>query len=968
MSHLKIAHFNGLGNTLGASINFLYFNARSIRNKFQEIENFINCSSRIFHVIVITETWLHKEEVKYYDLPNYQSFHSTRDDENITRGGGVSIYILSTFDKANEIGNKYWRGNNCLVVELLKEKKKVLGFYRQPNNRNDPDGSVFVDDLNVLLGSFSDSYVFGDFNFNLFDSSSIIERYKDAVTLNDYAILNSRSSEFPTRINYTNGTFSSIDHIFTDQTENDDILRATLSYFDLVADHKALCLSVWKSIQTTEQPNIFSYSIINHKKIRDEKLFEQLNSSDLNNLAMDIKNIIDTNTIKITRTKKVKKPYISKEIVKYIVIKKNYEKLKRLHPLSVYVNEKWKFYRNRVSNLCAKAKKKYLDQYFEKNANDSRKVWQQINAILNKKPKKNDDNSVQMIIENNAPISDKKLIANALNNHFTNISKTINPAIRISRKNVLEYHRREVVSIHHEFECPQCTEDEIKLIICELKNTNSKDVFGMSNNFLKIHCVALTPIITKLINKHMLEGNFPEALKFSVIRPLYKCKGSKTDKNSYRPVSLICILSKIFEKVIYRRLLEHIHSNDYFHIDQFGYQEKSSPEAAMLHTLHDIYGSINKRFLTALLTIDLSSAFDCIDHEVLLIKLSKLKLAPFFMVLLKEFLSNRSQSVKIGDILSERFLVFCGSPQGGVLSGLLFNIYVNSIFKLALRGKLRLYCDDMSLIASGSDKNELRSNLQCDLVLIDNWLEYHYLKANYSKTKYVLFSGRKKFESFTERSLDIKIGDTMIERVEVVKIVGLYIDELLNFSFHIGHVKNKISPFIAKLSKIRRFISEKTALTLYFSHVYSHLIFMISIYSVAPRYLTDSLGVIQRRALRTVYLKDRLCSNKELFSEKVLPFSSVCEFHQNLVMFKILHKSFKNHINLQLIREIHSYPTRSSVRNDLNVNYDLHDNDFYFRATRSFNHLSEDIRKFNSINIFKKRLKEYLYDFYIESA
>jgi hypothetical protein len=313
-------------------------------------------------------------------------------------------------------------------------------------------------------------------------------------------------------------------------------------------------------------------------------------------------------------------------------------------------------------------------------------------------------------------------------------------------------------------------------------------------------------------------------------------------------------------------------------------------------------------------------------------------------------------------------LVFCGSPQGGVLSGLLFNIYVNSIFKLSLTGKLRLYCDDMSIISSGTDQNDLRLKLQSDLLLIDNWLEFHYLKANYSKTKYVLFSGRKKFECFTERNLGIKIGEVNIERVECVKIVGLYIDECLNFFHHIDEVKSKIVPFIAKLSKIRRFISQKTALNLYYAHVYPHLTFMLSIWCVAPNYLTESIGVIQRRALRAIYLKDRLCSNKELFNEKILPFSSLIEYQQNLIIFKIRSNKFKNHVNLQLVSDLHEHYTRASARNDLNVSNDLYRDDFYYRAVRLFNSLNEDIRKFHSINLFKKRLKESLYEKYTKNV
>lgn len=966
MQNSKITFYNGIANTNEANFNLLYFNARSLRNKFMQVESFLSANGAKYSVVVVTETWLNKNELNYFNLRDYQSFHSVRDDPKISRGGGVSIFIHNSFDKANEIGNKYWNGNNCLMIELLQSKTKILGFYRQPNNKNDADGSIFINELNYFLSSFKNCYILGDFNFNLFDQDSSVEKYKDTIMLNDFQIVNSSSIEYPTRINYNTKTVSCIDHIFTDQLDEEKITKGVLSYFDLVADHKALCLSLWVENQKKNEQTVFKFSVVNNQRIASEKFFESLSSSNFDELALDIKQIIDNNITEITRRNKTNKPYINSEILTYIKIKRNYEKLKRKYPTSSYVHDKWKFYRNKVANLCLKAKKRFVDNFFCKNAHDPRKVWQQINLLLGKKPK-NESDDIHMLFDNNCQITDKKIIANTLNHHYVNISRSINCTNKISRINILNYHRRQNINIEHEFACPECTIDEVKVIINNLKNTNATDVFGISNNFMKIHCESLAPIITKLINKHMYEGNFPEALKFSIVRPIYKKKGSKTDKNSYRPVSLTCILSKIFESVIYRRLHEHCNLNHFFGCNQFGYQEKSCPESAMIHAYHEIYDRINKKkLLTALLTIDLTSAFDCIDHEILLTKLTKLQLPPYFIKLMQSYLSNRSQVVKVGDILSEICRVYCGSPQGGVLSGLLFNIYVNSIFLLSLKGHLILYCDDMSLISSGRDMNQLKNDLEYDLLLIDSWLDLHYLKANFSKTNYVLFSGRKRFENFTERSLNLMIKGICIERVEYVKIVGLLIDESLNFSNQVDNVKKKVVPFVAKLAKIRKFLSEKTALSLYYANVYSHLIFMNSIWSVAPKYLTESIGVIQRRALRIVFMKDRLCSNKDLFSDKILPFSAICEFHQNLIMFKILHNKFKNNVNLRLVNETHNFNTRSSARNDVNVDNSISGIDFYYRAAKSYNMLPENIRKFQSINLFKTRLKEYLYDSYIK--
>lgn len=332
------------------------------------------------------------------------------------------------------------------------------------------------------------------------------------------------------------------------------------------------------------------------------------------------------------------------------------------------------------------------------------------------------------------------------------------------------------------------------------------------------------------------------------------------------------------------------------------------------------------------------------------------------MNLLESFLTNRSQVVNVDGTLSDQLLVFCGSPQGGVLSGLFFNIYVNDIFELPLINKIRLYCDDMTLIVSSYDHNDLKISLESDLDLIKKWLDFHCLQANPSKTNYILFSGRKKFENFTERSLNIIFCDQVVKRVESLKIVGLLIDELLNFSVQIEQIKRKIIPFIAKLSKIRRFITEKTALQLYYANIYSHLIYMNSLWSIAPNYLTESLGVIQRRALRIVFRKDYRCHNHELFSEKLLPFNEICELHQNMLIFKIRHNMLKNHISLPTFSDRHDHFTRN--RNNYigsRAKFSLTENDFYYRATRSFNDLPEEVRKFHSLSIFKNRLKEHLF-------
>ena len=178
----------------------------------------------------------------------------------------------------------------------------------------------------------------------------------------------------------------------------------------------------------------------------------------------------------------------------------------------------------------------------------------------------------------------------------------------------------------------------------------------------------------------------------------------------------------------------------------------------------------------------------------------------FFLKLLISYLENRKQAVKIGDILSDFKEIKSGTPQGGVLSSTFFNIYINSLFMLNLSGKLTLYCDDISLVNTAQQHPDLKALDEQDLHLISTWLDNHYLAPNINKTKYMLFHGRKKFEAFTELALNIKFKNSVVERVDSFKLLGLIIDENLSFKPHIEAIQNKIIPFVYALRRIRKML------------------------------------------------------------------------------------------------------------------------------------------------------------------
>ena len=256
--------------------------------------------------------------------------------------------------------------------------------------------------------------------------------------------------------------------------------------------------------------------------------------------------------------------------------------------------------------------------------------------------------------------------------------------------------------------------------------------------------------------------------------------------------------------------------------------------------------------------------------------------------------------------------------------------------------------------------------IQDDLDAISTWLKFHFLIPNASKSNFLLFHNRKRNEYFTENALRLFLNGTQIERVESLRILGLFLNETLNFSTHFHMLQSKIIPFIFALKRIRHLISDKTALNLYFAYVQSRILYMNIVYQAAPNYLIQALEIIQRKALRIVFNKDWFCSRSELYSINCLPVSKLCELSSLVHIFKIMNNCCKNNVMIRTLSQIHNFNTIN--RSDFAVeitNTQLGANNFYIRALKSFNRIPNVIKNARSIGSFKKKTKEFLFDLFI---
>ena len=225
--------------------------------------------------------------------------------------------------------------------------------------------------------------------------------------------------------------------------------------------------------------------------------------------------------------------------------------------------------------------------------------------------------------------------------------------------------------------------------------------------------------------------------------------------------------------------------------------------------MNQIYVNKEKKLTTCVLFIDLSKAFDSLHHPLLKLKLRKLKFTTKFQLLLDSYLTERFQYVEIEGIKSPQLHIGKGVFQGSKLAAIFFLIYINSIFNLPLNGKLFLYADDIALIYGVSDCRQLKLKMEYDLKILDIWFTNHYLKMNITKTNYILFEGKAKLDYFTQNALNVQLNNQIINRVDIFKYLGFWIDEQLTFTQHIKHVKSKILPMTFAIKRIRPYISQK---------------------------------------------------------------------------------------------------------------------------------------------------------------
>lgn len=876
------------------------------------------------------------------------------------KGGGVAILVRDDIQFSEKslssigVTEKLFEAVSINITynEVLFN---INCIYRSPESNH----NYFIESMEKLLQLLSKNqiskFICADFNYNLMEVTNTTLNLTNLLTSFGY---NKCFTEY-SRVQGDSKTL--IDNIFSNINDN---LLSTQTENNVFSDHNAQIIShkfpvikkykesIKKRVFSEENINNFKYLLSkeNWNKVYTEsnnnhkfKIFQEI-FLDLFNTAFPEKTIKSNK--KVNRKSKT---WVSENIVNEGIFLRELHKQRQISndpQLKIRYNILKKSHEKNIKYT----KKAFHQEKINNEPNKSKAMW---NVIKNNTNIKNNSKQIPMKIlnEDKKYLNNIKDIANGFNNEFiksvnrlTSPLNTDTSTVQIKRYNENTIYLTPV------------TEDEILNIIglvCSKKSSGKDEV---PCNLIRDTAEYLVTILVYLVNISFENGHFPDQLKTAIVIPVYK-KNDPSDIKNYRPIALLSVFSKIFEKAFQTRLSCFINRYNLLTTRQYGFCKNRSTQDAILSFYEKILNNFNNNLKLVGLFFDFSKAFDCINHKLLLKKLEVYGIRGKALTWIISYLNERKQIVKITQdrkvCLSESVDVLTGVPQGSVLGPLLFILFINDITdSIDDHRFLTLFADDTSAIITADNINVLSMYARKCVENICTWCESNGLVLNSQKTDLVFFSPIGVKQDF---SVLVRAADKSICQSEAVKFLGLKLDKNLSWQKHTESLTKNLSSKNYAIIQLRELVNIDTLKIFYYGCVNSVLSYGILCWGNSSA--VQKVFILQKRIIRSMFTLSYNTSCRPYFRQHgILTIYSMYILQAVCYVRKNINQFIK-------CNEINKYHTRTG--NNLYVPaYRLTQvsKGPFIASIKIYNHLPQKLKDIDSFNSFKNSVKQLLLD------
>ncbi len=557
---------------------------------------------------------------------------------------------------------------------------------------------------------------------------------------------------------------------------------------------------------------------------------------------------------RVIRTEQI--PYMHSELRKEMYKRNMYKNLS-FKFRTQHLRDRYTRQRNKVTQMRRDAIKSYFISKCSHEVSP-KEFWNFIKPFLSSKSKSREN---IILNEGGTIVTDNTEICNIFNEFFSTVASSIGSPDEIDVneenfiQNVLGRHQshESVIAIKDmvkeapvidKFDFKHVTEDTVSKALSKLKANKATGCDNIPPRLVKVSHEDISSMLTGIINRGFDTNSFPDDMKRAEISPIHKKKDDMIKEN-YRPVSILVVLAKVYESIIAEQLISHF--NPLFNKLLCAYRKKYSCDHILIRLVESWKEALeNDRFVGTIL-MDLSKAFDCIPHGLLICKLHAYGLSEDACLFLSSYLCGRFQRVKVADGRGNWEPLKKGIPQGSCLGPLIFNIFINDLFLFIKKCELYNYADDNTLSVSGSTMDFVIEALKTDTENAVNWFTINFMQANPEKFQVMYM---KPFISKDQLPQTLELHGASIERERHVKLLGITIDDRLKFDIQITNMCCRASKQLNVLYRFKNIFNVEEKKIIYNSFILANFNYCPIVWHFCGVMMTRKMEKIQERALR----------------------------------------------------------------------------------------------------------------------